>query len=55
MIFVIFKMAAAAIVNFQKCEILMVDPLQGANMSHHAKFHQNRSNGCRDMARVIDP
>ena len=26
-IFVIFKMAAAAILNFQKFEILMVDPL----------------------------
>jgi len=22
----------------------------GANMRHHAKFHQNRSNGCKDMA-----
>ena len=41
-------MAAAAIFNFQKFEILTVDPLQGANMRHLAKFHQNRSNGCRD-------
>jgi len=22
----------------------------GANERHHAKFHQNRSKGCRDMA-----
>jgi len=49
-IFVIFKMAAAAILNFQKFEILTVDPLYGANMRHRAKFHQNRSSGCRDMA-----
>jgi len=49
-IFVIFKMAAAAILNFQKFKILTVDPLYGANMRHRAKFHQNRSNGCRDIA-----
>jgi len=45
-IFVIFNMAAAAILNFQKFEILMVFPLYGANTRHRAKFHQNRSNGC---------
>ena len=49
-IFVIFKMAAAAIMDFQKFEILTVGPLQGGSMRHRAKFHQNRSNGCRDMA-----
>jgi len=49
-IFVIFKMAAAAILNFQKFKILAVDPLYGANVRHRATFHQNRSNGCRDMA-----
>ena len=49
-IFVIFKMAAAAILNFQKFKILTVDTLYGANVRHHAKFHQNRSNGCRDIA-----
>jgi len=43
-------MAAAAILNIQKFEILMVIPLEGANMRHCAKFHQNRSNGCKDMA-----
>jgi len=43
-------MAAAAILYVQKFEILMVHPLQGANIRHHAKFHQNRPNGCRDMA-----
>jgi len=49
-IFVIFKMVAAAILNFQKFKILTVDPLQGANVRHRAKFHQNRSNGYRNMA-----
>jgi len=43
-------MAAAAILDFQKFEILTIDPLYEANMRHHAKFHQNRSNGCRDIA-----
>jgi len=49
-IFVIFQMAAAAMLNFQKFEILTVFPLLGANVRHHAKFHQNRSNGCKVMA-----
>jgi len=46
-IFVIFRMVAAAILDFQKFEILMVFLLQGANMHHHTIFHQNLSNGCR--------
>ena len=49
-IFVIFKMAAAAILNFQKFEILTAFPLYGANTRYRAKFHQNRSNGCSHMA-----
>jgi len=49
-IFVIFKMAAAAILDFQKFEILTVSPLLGGSEHHRAKFHKNRSNGCRDMA-----
>jgi len=48
-IFVIFKMAAAAILDFQKFEILMVNLLLWGNMRHSAKFHQNRSSSCRDM------
>ena len=48
--FVIFHMAAAAILNFQKFEILMVFPLWGPEMCHYANFHQNQSNGCKDMA-----
>jgi len=43
-------MAVAAILNFQKFKILTVDPLPGTNVRHLAKFHQNRSNGRRDMA-----
>jgi len=43
-------MAAAAILNFPKFEILMVFPLYDGKMRHHAKFNQNRSNGCTDMA-----
>jgi len=38
-IFVIFKLAAAAMLDFQKFKILTLDPLPGANMRHHAKFH----------------
>jgi len=42
-------MAAAAILDFQKFKILMVDPVPGANMRQRAKFHQDRSNGRRYM------
>jgi len=49
-IFVIFNTAAAAILYFQKFEILMVSPLYRVNRRHRAKFHQNRSNGCTNMA-----
>jgi len=49
-IFVIFMMAAAAILNFQKFEILKFGALKGINMRHLAKFHQNRSSGCGNMA-----
>jgi len=41
-------MSAAAILDFQKFEILAVDPLKGASVRQRAKFHQNLSNGCRD-------
>jgi len=37
-IFVIFIMAVAAILNFQKFEILTAFSLQGANMRHRAKI-----------------
>ena len=49
-IFVNFKTAATAVLDFQKFEILTIDPLQEANMRHSTKSYQNRSNGCRDIA-----
>jgi len=33
--------------DFHKFKILTVDPVPGPNMSHLAKFHQDRSNGRR--------
>jgi len=39
-------MAAAAILFFEKLEILTICPLYGANLRQRAKIHQNRSNGC---------
>jgi len=48
--FVIFKMVAAGILDFQKFKIAMFGLLEGANVHHCARFHQNRSNSCRDMA-----
>jgi len=44
-IFLIFKIAAAAILDFQKFKILTVCPLSLINVRHLAKFHQYRSNG----------
>jgi len=43
-------MAAAAILVFEKFDILTVSPPYWANLRHRAKFHQNLSNGCIDMA-----
>jgi len=36
-------MTTAAILFFEKFEILTVHPLSGANLRYHAKFHQSRS------------
>ena len=50
-IVVIFKMAAATILDFQKFQILAVGWLYiVASMHHRAKFHQDQLNRCRDMA-----
>jgi len=43
-------MAAAAMLDFQKLEILTADPLYGGNMRYCTKSHQDRSNDCIDMA-----
>ena len=42
-------MAAAAILDFRKFEILTLDMLYGANLRHRDKFHRNRSNSCGDQ------
>jgi len=48
-IFLFFKMATAAIFDFQNVEILGVGRLKTAKMRHHAKFRGDRSNRCWDM------
>ena len=49
-IFPLFKMAVAAILNFEIFEILTIGTLTRAKLRHHAKFRRNRSNCSRDMA-----
>jgi len=48
--FLFFKMAAAAILDFENVEILGVGRLKTAKVRHHVKFRVDRSNRCRDMA-----
>jgi len=47
---VIFKTAAAAILDIPKIRNFNDHALNGFNVHQHAKFHRNRSNGGRDMA-----
>ena len=47
--FRIFKMAAAAILDFWNREILLVIVVQRVETHQHAKFRQNRSIGCEDI------
>ena len=49
MIFYIFKMAATAILDFQKCEILLADLIQRVEMHYCAKFYQNESIKCEGI------
>ena len=49
MIFRFFKMAAAAILDFQNFKLLTVVRLKRVDMRRRAKFGQNRSNRGRDM------
>ena len=50
-IFVIFQDGCRRhLVFFEKLEILTICPLYGANLRLCARFHQNLSNGCGDMA-----
>jgi len=46
-IFLIFKMAAAAISDFWNREILLANGVQRVETLQHAKFRQNRSIGCK--------
>ena len=48
-IFRLFKMAAAAILDFRNFEFLTVGTVKMFEMLHHAKFGQNRLNRGRDM------
>jgi len=43
-------MDMATFVIFKTFEILTIGPLKGVDMRHRARFHQNRANGCRDVA-----
>jgi len=49
-IFVSFQDGGRRHLGFQQFKILTIEPLPGANIRHRAKFHQNRSNGSRDIA-----
>ena len=48
-IFRFFKMAAAAILDFENFKFLTVAAVKRVEMHHHAKFRQNRSNRGRDI------
>ena len=49
-IFVIFYNGGCCHLEFSKIRNFNGLSAVGGNMRHHAKFHQNRSSGCRDMA-----
>ena len=49
-IFRFFKMAAAAILDFEDFKFLTVGAVKRVEMLQRAKFHQNRLNRGRDMA-----
>jgi len=49
-IFVIFQDGGRRHLEFSKIQNFNGRSAVGANMRHRAKFHQNRSNGCRDIA-----
>ena len=49
-IFQFFKMAGAAILDFQICEISLADSVWKAQTNHRAKCRQNWASCCRDIA-----
>ena len=46
----IFKMAAAAILDFQNWKFLTFGTVKRVELRNHAKFYRNRSNRGRDIA-----
>jgi len=40
----------SAILDFEMLKFLVFHQFRRAKMHYHTKFHQNRSNGCRDIA-----
>ena len=48
--FSIFKMAAAAILDFQNLKFLTFGTVKRVELRNHAKFCRNRSNRGRDIA-----
>ena len=48
-IFRFFKMAAAAILDFQNLKFLTFGPVKRVELRNHDKFYRNRSNRGRDI------
>ena len=48
--FSIFKITAAAILDFQKLETSTSGPICRTSVRHRTKFREDRSNRCGDMA-----
>jgi len=46
-IFLFFKMADAAVLDFRNSQILLAQVARMTQMNHHAKFRQNLSFHCR--------
>ena len=50
MIFLIFNMVAAGILDFRNSQLLLPEGVQRARMHHRAIFHQNTAIWCGDIA-----
>ena len=48
-----FPIAAATILDFQICKILLAVTVQRADTHHRSKFPQNRSIGCEDIIKIF--
>ena len=47
-----FQVAATAVLDFRNFQLLLAKGFWGAEMHHHAKFHQNLLIHCGDIAIV---